>query len=38
MKLPSQKSKPKFNREKGRFNRDMYNFNDINRDLGEILS
>ena len=36
--LPSQKSKPRFNWEKVRFNRDKYNFNGINTDLSEILS
>ena len=36
--LPSQKSKPRFNWEKARFNQDEYNFNGINRDLSEILS
>ena len=36
--VPSQKSKPRFNREKARFNQDEYNFNGINRDLREILS
>ena len=36
--VPSQKIKPRFNREKARFNRDEYNFNGINRDLSEILS
>ena len=35
---PSQKSEPRFNREKARFKRDEYNFNGINRDLSEILS
>ena len=35
---PSQKSKPRFNREKARFNQYEYNFNGINRDLTEILS
>ena len=35
---PSQKSKPRFNWEKVRFNRDKYNFNGINQDLSEILS
>ena len=35
---PSQKSKPRFNREKVRFNQDKYNFNGINQDLSEILS
>ena len=34
----SQKSKPRFNWEKARFNRDDYNFNGINWDLSEILS
>ena len=37
-RLPSQKSKPRFNREKARFNQHEYNFNGINRDLTEILS
>ena len=35
---PTQKSKPRFNREKPRFIRDEYNFNGINRDLSKILS
>ena len=35
---PSQKSKPRFNWEKTKFNRDEYNFNGINWDLSEILS
>ena len=37
-KVASQKNKPRFNREKARFNWDEYNFNGINRDLSEILS
>ena len=36
--IPSQKSKPRFNREKARFNQDEYNFNGINQYLSEILS
>ena len=36
--IPSQKSKPRFNREKARFHRDQYNFNGINQDLSKILS
>ena len=35
---PSQKRKPRFNREKARFNRDECNFNGTNQDLSEILS
>ena len=37
-KVASQKSKPRFNQEKARLNRDEYNFNGINRDFSEILS
>ena len=36
--IPSQKSKPRFNQEKVRFNWDEYNFHGINRDLSKILS
>ena len=35
---PHKKSKPRFNWEKARFNRDEYNFNGINQDLSKILS
>ena len=37
-KVASQKSKPRFNREKAKFNWDEYNFNGINRGFSEILS
>ena len=36
--MPSQKSKPRFNREKAIFNQDEYNFNGINQDFNDILS
>ena len=35
---PSQKSKPRFNREKARFNQDEHNFKGTNQDFSEILS
>ena len=38
MSLPSQKSNPRFNQEKAKFNQDEYNFNGINQDLSKILS
>ena len=36
--MPSQKSKPRFNREKATFKQDEYNFNGINQDFSDILS
>ena len=35
---PHKKSKPRWKREKARFNQDKYNFNGINQDLSETLS